>query len=151
MIDALGTVIETRTLPKNASTTISFGYKVAGNYELDLVPTDNALTYSITASAAQPLALKDGADMPDAGTPLYFYGRPKPTPASYSVTSISLRPSTSTIQAGAQSRRGTSPTRCTRSTRTASLAFRRRRSPRRPCVHTSSTCPTSFRSIPTGR
>jgi hypothetical protein len=73
MINAAGTVIETRTLPENASTTIAFGNKGVGNYELDLVPTDDALTYSVTTSAAQPLALKDGADMPDSGTPLYFY------------------------------------------------------------------------------
>jgi hypothetical protein len=73
MINAAGTVIEGRTLPKNASTTVAFGNKAVGNYELDIVPTDDALTYSITTSAAQPLALKDGADMPDAGTPLYFY------------------------------------------------------------------------------
>jgi len=73
MIDSSGVLIEAKTVPKNASTTIAFGKKAAGNYELDLVPTDDALTYSITASAANPLALKDGADMPDAGTPLYFY------------------------------------------------------------------------------
>jgi hypothetical protein len=73
LIDSLGVVLEARTLLKNASTTIAFGNRAVGNYELDLVPTDDALTYSITTSATQPLALKDGADMPDAGTPLYFY------------------------------------------------------------------------------
>jgi hypothetical protein len=73
MIDAIGRVIENRILPKNASTTIAFGTMASGNYELDLVPTDDALTYSVTTSVANPIALKDGADMPDAGTPLYFY------------------------------------------------------------------------------
>lgn len=75
----LGTLVKSATLPSNSvtqtvSTAVALG-RLGGNYELDLIPSDPALTYSITRAitAVPNLAAKDGVDLTGPATPLYFY------------------------------------------------------------------------------
>src|SRR5207244_1157112 len=75
---ATGAVIKTATLPSDSVshtkvTTVTLANIAAGNYEFDLVPQDPSLTYSFKADANTTIALKNGADLADGGTPLYFY------------------------------------------------------------------------------
>jgi hypothetical protein len=75
----LGATLKTQALPSsngnpNLATSVLIGRLGAGIYELELTPSDDALTYSITHDASSSIALKDGADL-SAPTvaPLYFY------------------------------------------------------------------------------
>lgn len=74
-----GTLVKSATLPSNSvaqtvSTVVALG-RLGGNYELDLIPGDPSLTYSITRTitAVPNLAVKDGVDLTGPATPLYFY------------------------------------------------------------------------------
>src|SRR5262249_27344861 len=75
----LGVLLKSGTLPSNSvsgsvSTTIALG-RLGGNYDLDLLPKDNGLTYSITRSVStvQNMAVKEGVDFTGPTAPLYFY------------------------------------------------------------------------------
>jgi hypothetical protein len=73
LVNYFGSVVKTVNVPKNANTVVSLG-TLSGLYELDVVPTDDALTYSISMNpATSTLALKDGADMTGPVAPLYFF------------------------------------------------------------------------------
>lgn len=74
LYNSTGTLVKSATVPQNASTSVVLG-RLGGNYEMDVLPHDNALTYSITrgTSIVPNMAVKDGVDLTGPATPLYFY------------------------------------------------------------------------------
>jgi hypothetical protein len=75
----IGTTLRSQVVPSSdgnpsLSTSVLIGWLGAGNYEVDVTPSDSALTYSLTRDASVTLALKDGADLSGpTAAPLYFY------------------------------------------------------------------------------
>lgn len=73
-----GTTLRTAVMPSSNGSTVStsmlIGRLGAGNYEVDVTPADDGLTYSLTRDASVTLALRDGADLRGpVAAPLYFY------------------------------------------------------------------------------
>lgn len=54
-------------------TTVTLGTLPAGNYELDVLPQSAALTYTVSITAGVPLSFRDGADLAQPGTSVYFF------------------------------------------------------------------------------
>ncbi|MES1188162.1 MAG: SpvB/TcaC N-terminal domain-containing protein, partial [Myxococcales bacterium] len=76
--DSRRTVIKSTAVPSSVTghqlTAVSLGTLNPGNYELDLAPRNEAQTYKVSSGdAAIPIALKDGADLAQPGTSLYFF------------------------------------------------------------------------------
>lgn len=78
LYNSAGTLVKSVVLPSSSGqtigTTVLLG-RLGGNYEMELSPHDDALTYSITrtASTAPNMAVKDGVDFTGPAAPLYFY------------------------------------------------------------------------------
>lgn len=77
--NSVGATLKTQTIPSSfgnpsLATSVAIGRLGAGTYELDLAPSDAALSYSITRSPTVTLALRDGIDASaPVVAPLYFF------------------------------------------------------------------------------
>jgi len=74
--DATGAVIKTYAVPSTTTgvvTSVDLGVLLAGNYEFDLIPRSNTLTYSVLIDPTLPIAFKDGAHLAVNSNAYYLY------------------------------------------------------------------------------
>lgn len=76
--NAAGTVILRKTLTPDPSTgqlptSVSLGTLTAGNYEFTIEPRNDVATYRVSADLGVFVALKNGADLAEPNSSVYFY------------------------------------------------------------------------------
>jgi hypothetical protein len=77
VFDGSGALLHSESLPSqyqtSVQTTVTLGTLQAGNYEFDLIPRGNSLSYAVLMSPGIPIAFKNGAHLAVNNSAYYLY------------------------------------------------------------------------------